>query len=201
MSKRRIVADHNPVSRPVALTTARTRSNNGARQGARQRFALSPDSSTDSRRDRIMTTPAIQGVLPVVPLPYHDDYTIDYATLQREKATRGAASIFEGAGGQALVKSFPHGVSGTRPGADCVWALVARAVRWRQREGASHSCSAIRTMRAARDRRRVSSRGKILLVKQGIFRNTFIRGPLGSVPDSKTESAVLAAFDRLRDAA
>jgi len=31
-----------------------------------------------------MTTPHIHGVLPVIQLPYHDDYSIDHATLQRE---------------------------------------------------------------------------------------------------------------------
>lgn len=118
-------------------------------------------------------------------------------------ATRGAGSVFEGAGGRALVESFPHGISGTMPGADCVWALVAL---WRAlhdgdaaKADAIHGplydlCSPLETVDA------FIAVEKMLLVKQGIFQNTLMRGPVGSVPDSETQSTVLSAYDRLRAA-
>ncbi len=95
-------------------------------------------------------------------------------------ATRGEGSVFEGAGGRALVESFPHGISGTMPGADCVWALVAL---WRAlnegdnaRAEAIHAplsdlCSPLETVDA------FLYLQKLLLVKQGIFHNTLVRCP------------------------
>ena len=116
-------------------------------------------------------------------------------------ATRGAGSVFEGAGGQALVESFPHGVNGTMPLTACVWALVAL---WRAlldgddaKAQSIHAplydlCAPLKTVDA------FIAVDKMLLVKQGIYQNTLIRGPLGAIPDPEAEATALAAYDRLR---
>ena len=113
-------------------------------------------------------------------------------------ATGGKAHIFEGTGGIALVDSHRRGVVGTMPGADLIKAVVAL---WRALE--------------AKDERRVYEISlplsslvavqnsldaflaieKYLLVKQGVFTNTRVRGPVGYTLDEETRREVDRLFD------
>ena len=113
-------------------------------------------------------------------------------------ATGGKARIFEGTGGIALVDSHRRGVVGTMPGADLIKAIVAI---WRALE--------------AKDERRVYELSlplsslvavqnsldaflaieKYLLVKQGVFTNTRVRGPVGYTLDDETRREVDRLFD------
>jgi 2-keto-3-deoxy-L-arabinonate dehydratase len=111
-------------------------------------------------------------------------------------ATLGRARIFEGSGGIALVDSFRRGIIGTMPGADLAPAIVAL---W-------HALSAGDEARTYRLSLPIASLvamqtgldgflsiEKHLLVRQGVFRNTCVRGPVGFTPDAET----LAEVDRL----
>ncbi|HEV2295794.1 MAG TPA: dihydrodipicolinate synthase family protein [Tepidisphaeraceae bacterium] len=115
-------------------------------------------------------------------------------------ATGGRARIFEGTGGIALVDSHRRGVVGTMPGADLIKAVVAL---WRALE--------------AKDERRVYELylplaalvavqnsldaflaiEKYLLVKQGVFTSTLIRGPVGYTLDEEMRREVDRLFDLL----
>lgn len=118
-------------------------------------------------------------------------------------ATDGAANIFEGTGGIALVDSFRRGIAGTMPGADLIKGIVAL---WRALE--------------AKDERRVYALSfplsslvavqnsldaflaieKYLLVKQGIFRNTAVRGPVGYALDGETRAEIDRLFALVTEA-
>ena len=118
-------------------------------------------------------------------------------------ATDGAANIFEGTGGIALVDSFRRGIAGTMPGADLIRGIVAL---WRALE--------------AKDERRVYALSfplsslvavqnsldaflaieKYLLVKQGIFRNTAVRGPVGYALDGETRAEIDRLFALVTEA-
>jgi len=123
-------------------------------------------------------------------------------TALRE-ATGGQAKVFEGTGGIALVDSFRRGVVGTMPGADMIEALVAL---WR-------ALSAGDDRRAYRLSLPISSLVAIqhsldaflavekhLLVKQGIFRNTLVRGPVGYTLDDETRHEVDRLFALVQEA-
>jgi 4-hydroxy-tetrahydrodipicolinate synthase len=164
------------------------------------------------------------GVLPVFQTPYHPDETIDYDTLEREiawlhdcgahgigprlselrEATRGRARAFEGSGGIALVDSFRRGIVGTMPGADLIRGLVPL---WRALE-AGHTAKADRihgplaaviSMQTSLDA--FLAVEKHLLVRQGIFKNALVRGPVGFRLDEGTRREVDRLFDRLIEAA
>jgi 4-hydroxy-tetrahydrodipicolinate synthase len=112
--------------------------------------------------------------------------------------TSGKAGIFEGTGGIALVDSHRRGVVGTMPGADLIKGIVAL---WRALE--------------AKDERRIYKLSlpisslvavqnsldaflaieKYLLVKQGVFRNTIVRRPVGFMLDEETRREVDRLFD------
>lgn len=112
--------------------------------------------------------------------------------------TAGRAKIFEGTGGIALVDSHRRGIVGTMPGADLIKGIVAL---WRALE--------------ANDERRVYALSlpisslvavqnsldaflaieKYLLVKQGVFKNTIVRGPVGYTLDDETRREVDRLFD------
>lgn len=114
--------------------------------------------------------------------------------------TRNQAVIYEGSGGVALVDSFLHGVAGTMPGADLIRAIVPL---W----------SALNEDRAANARRiheplaaLIAIQAKLdaylavekhLLVKQGIFKNTLVRGPVGWKMTPEIERQVDELFEKL----
>jgi 4-hydroxy-tetrahydrodipicolinate synthase len=115
-------------------------------------------------------------------------------------ATGGAARVFEGTGGLALVDSFRRGIVGTMPGADLIRAVVAlwRALRY----GDEHAVYRISTPLGALVAMQNSLDAflaieKYLLVKQGVFRNTHVRGPVGYAMDGETRAEVDRLFDLL----
>jgi 4-hydroxy-tetrahydrodipicolinate synthase len=118
-------------------------------------------------------------------------------------ATNRRARVFEGTGGIALVESHRHGVVGTMPGADLIRALVAL---WRALEaGDAAKAQRIHEPLAALISIQNSLDAflaveKHLLLRQGIFRNTIVRGPVGFRLDKETEREVDQLFDRLTDA-
>lgn len=119
------------------------------------------------------------------------------------KATDGRARVFEGTGGIALLESHQHGVVGTMPGADLILALVAL---WRALEaGDSATAQRIHNPLAASISLQTSLDAflaveKHLLVRQGIFKNTLVRGPVGFRLDEEIRDEVNRLFDRLMEA-
>jgi 4-hydroxy-tetrahydrodipicolinate synthase len=111
--------------------------------------------------------------------------------------------VFEGTGGLSLVDSFRRGIVGTIPGADLVDGVVAlwRALRGRD-ERAIYRLSlplvALVSLQTSLDA--FLAVEKHLLVRQGIFRNTIVRGPVGYRLDDETRREVDRLFDRLTEA-
>lgn len=122
---------------------------------------------------------------------------------QLRDATSGRASIFEGTGGLALVDSFQRGITGTMPGPDVVWAVVAL---WRAlHEGDANRVAALHgplsrlvSMNSTLDAYVCVE--KHLLERQGVLTSTKSRGPVGMVLDAETAQEVDRVFDRLYDA-
>jgi len=119
------------------------------------------------------------------------------------KATDGRARVFEGTGGIVLVKSHQHGVVGTMFGADFIRALV---VLWRALEAGDTAraqrihepLAAIISVQTSLDA--FLAVEKHLLVRQGIFENTNVRGPVGFRLDEETRREVDRLFERLMEA-
>jgi len=115
-------------------------------------------------------------------------------------ATNGKARVFEGTGGIALVDSHRRGIVGTMPGADLIRGIVAL---WRALERGDEAAVyringplvALVSLQNSLDS--FLSIEKYLLVKQGVFKNALIRGPVGYVMDSETKAEVDRLFDRL----
>lgn len=118
-------------------------------------------------------------------------------TALRE-ASGGAARVFEGTGGMALVDSFRRGIVGTIPGADLIRGIVAlwqalvagddaRAYRL------SLPISALVLLQTSLDA--FLAVEKYLLVKQGVFSSTRVRGPVGFHLDEETRREVDRLFD------
>ena len=115
-------------------------------------------------------------------------------------ATVGRAKVFEGTGGLALVDSFRRGIVGTMPGADLIRAIVALWRALRSGDDArvyqiSTPLGALVSMQNSLDA--FLAIEKYLLVKQGVFRNTIVRGPVGYVMDGETRAEVDRLFERL----
>jgi 4-hydroxy-tetrahydrodipicolinate synthase len=115
-------------------------------------------------------------------------------------ATGGRARVFEGTGGIALVDSYRRGIVGTMPGADLVRAIVPL---WQALERGDDATVyringplvALVSLQNALDS--FLAIEKHLLVKQGVFANTLVRGPVGYVLDDETRREVDRLFDRL----
>lgn len=116
-------------------------------------------------------------------------------------ATDGKAKVFEGTGGIALVDSFKRGIVGTMPGADLVDAIVAL---WRALvAGDEHLAYKIWLPLAALVSLQHSLDAflaieKHLLVRQGIFKNEIVRGPVGYELDEATRLEVDRLFEMLQ---
>ena len=115
-------------------------------------------------------------------------------------ATKGRACVFEGTGGIALVDSFKRGVVGTMPGADLIRGLVPlwKALEASDAEKADRihgPLSALVSMQTSLDG--FLAVEKHLLVRQGIFKNTLVRGPVGFRLDAETTREVERQFDRM----
>lgn len=119
-------------------------------------------------------------------------------------ATKGRARVFEGTGGIALVDSFKRGVVGTMPGADLIRGLVPL---WKALEaGNAEKADRIHGPLSALISMQTSLDGflaveKHLLKRQGIFKNTLVRGPVGFKLDAETIREVERQFDRMIAAA
>ena len=119
-------------------------------------------------------------------------------------ATDGRARVFEGTGGIALVDSFQRGIVGTMPGADLIRGLVALwqalAAGDTARADRIHGpLAALISMQTSLDA--FLAVEKHLLVRQGIFQNTLVRGPVGFRLDAETTREVERLFDRMIEAA
>jgi 4-hydroxy-tetrahydrodipicolinate synthase len=120
-------------------------------------------------------------------------------SLLRE-ATSGRAKIFEGSGGAALLDSHRRGVVGTMPGADLIKAIVGL---WRALECGDETTAyqlalpicALANIQSSLDAYLAVE--KHLLVRQGVFKNTVIRGPVGFRLDTETRNEVDRLFDLL----
>ncbi|MES1213379.1 MAG: dihydrodipicolinate synthase family protein [Singulisphaera sp.] len=118
-------------------------------------------------------------------------------TALRE-ATGGRARVFEGSGGVALVDSFRRGVVGTMPGAELIRAMVAL---WGALEHSDNErvyrlslpIAALVNLQTGLDG--FLAVEKYLLVKQGIFQNTIVRGPLAFRLDDETRAEVDRLFE------
>ncbi|HEX7009581.1 MAG TPA: hypothetical protein VF184_06335, partial [Phycisphaeraceae bacterium] len=118
-------------------------------------------------------------------------------------ATGGKAGIFEGTGGIALVESHQRGIIGTMPGADLIRGLVAL---WRALEAGDEkrtrriSLPVIALVSIQNSLDAFLAVEKYLLVKQGVFKNTLVRGPVGYVMDEQTRHEVDRLFDLMIEA-
>ena len=118
-------------------------------------------------------------------------------------ATGGRGRIFEGTGGIALVDSFRRGIAGTMPGADLIKALV---VLWKALKAGDETrtyrislpLSSLIAVQNSLDA--FLAVEKYLLVKQGVFRNTLVREPVGYVLDDETRREVDRLFNLLMKA-
>jgi 4-hydroxy-tetrahydrodipicolinate synthase len=123
--------------------------------------------------------------------------------IELRKATQERARVFEGTGGIALVESHQHGVVGTMPGADLIRALVAL---WRALEAGDAATAqrlhaplaALISLQSSLDA--FLAVEKHLLLRQGIFRNTMVRGPVGFRLNAETEREVDRLFETLQEA-
>lgn len=116
---------------------------------------------------------------------------------QLRDATQQRGRIFEGTGGIALVDSFRRGIVGTMPGADLIRGIVPlwRALQQGDDQRAyqlSLPISSIVALQHSLDA--FLAIEKYLLVQQGIFRNTIVRGPTGYTLDAETRQEVDRLF-------
>jgi 4-hydroxy-tetrahydrodipicolinate synthase len=118
------------------------------------------------------------------------------------EATGGRARIFEGSGGIALVESHARGIAGTMPGAEMIDGIVAL---WRALEAGDRAtvdrifpliCVLV-SMQTGLDG--FLAIEKYLLVKQDIFCNARVRGPVSYQLDQQTRSQVDYWFARLQE--
>ena len=113
------------------------------------------------------------------------------------QATGCTAKVFEGSGGMALVDSYQRGVAGTMPGADLIKALVAL---WRSLEAGDEqraqalSLPLVSLVALQNSLDAFLAVEKHLLVRQGIFKNTVVRGPVGYRIDEPTQREVDRLF-------
>jgi hypothetical protein len=119
---------------------------------------------------------------------------------QLHEATGGRARVFEGSGGIALVDSFRRGIVGTMPGADLIDAIVGL---WRALVAGDDAAAdriwlplaALVSLAQGLDA--FLAIEKYLLVKQGVFSNAIVRGPVGYVLDEHTRREVDHLFQLL----
>jgi dihydrodipicolinate synthase/N-acetylneuraminate lyase len=115
--------------------------------------------------------------------------------------TDGLAPVYEGTAGIGIWGGFSRGLIGTMPGSDVPWAI--RKLWDLLSEGKSEQAleihaalSALVSLMPGLDS--FLAIEKRLLVEQGIFKNTKVRGPVGYTLDESTEREALATFVRLQ---
>ena len=115
--------------------------------------------------------------------------------------TNGQAHIFEGSGGIALVDSHHRGAKATMPGADMCWALVALWQALEKNDSAridaiNGPLTAMISLQNSLDA--FLAVEKHLLVRQHIFKNEIIRGPVSYRLDIETRKEVDRLFELLK---
>jgi len=119
------------------------------------------------------------------------------------EASGGRARVFEGSGGIALLDNYRRGIVGTMPGADLVRAVVAlwNAIEQGNNQLAyqiSFPLSSLVALQTGLDG--FLAIEKHLLVKQGVFRNATVRGPVGFRLDRETQYEANRLFELLQNA-
>jgi dihydrodipicolinate synthase/N-acetylneuraminate lyase len=116
-------------------------------------------------------------------------------------ATGQQARVFEGHGGLHLIDSFRRGAIGTMPAADLIWAISAL---WRAL-GAGDFARAYRVAGPLAQMIALQTSldsfiavEKHLLVRQGIFGSSAVRGPASDVLDDRGREEVDRLLDMLR---
>lgn len=112
----------------------------------------------------------------------------------------GRAMVFEGQGGAELMGTFPIGVVGTMPGAEIPWALVSlwKALTSGNLERAAqihNPLAKLIELQTTLDA--YVAVEKYLLVKQGVFKSSRQRGPVGFNLDQKLISEIDLRFSEL----
>ncbi|MEO2045517.1 MAG: dihydrodipicolinate synthase family protein [Pirellulales bacterium] len=116
------------------------------------------------------------------------------------EATGARARVFEGSGGISLVDSYRRGIVGTMPGAEMIEGIVAL---WRALEvddqptidRLSMPIGSLVALQTGLDG--FLAVEKHLLVRQGLFKNTIVRHPVGFQLDDETRREVDRLFDLL----
>jgi len=116
------------------------------------------------------------------------------------QATGGRARVFEGSGGIALLDSYSRRIVGTMPGADLAPAIVPlwKALVTGDDERAEKiwlPLAALVSMQQGLDG--FLAVEKHLLLRQGVFVNQIVRGPVSFVLDDLTRKRVDELFDSL----
>jgi 4-hydroxy-tetrahydrodipicolinate synthase len=119
---------------------------------------------------------------------------------QLRAASGQRAKCYEGSGGVALIETFPHGLAGTMPGADLIRSIIPL---WQALErGDEQTARAIheplaKLIELQKTLDAYLAVEKHLLVRQGIFKNTVVRGPVGWRMTDSTRAIVDRLFDEL----
>lgn len=119
------------------------------------------------------------------------------------RETNGQAKVFEGSGGLHLLASFKQGVSGTMPGADltpAVSALWSALEAAQTKRAARISQSLVKLVELQTSLDAYLAVEKHLLCRQGVFKNTVIRGPVAFELDDDLRAKVDVLFDELCEA-
>jgi 4-hydroxy-tetrahydrodipicolinate synthase len=116
-------------------------------------------------------------------------------------ATGGRARVFEGTGGLYLIDSFRRGAIGTMPAGDLVWALSAlwRALRGGDFDRAYRLAGPLALMISLQTSLdSFIAVEKHLLVRQGVFPSSAVRGPVSEVLDAQGREEIDRLMDLLR---
>jgi dihydrodipicolinate synthase/N-acetylneuraminate lyase len=114
--------------------------------------------------------------------------------------TKGRARVFEGSGGIALVDSYHRGIVGTMPGAEIIRYIVAlwsalEAGDTRKINRLAMPIGALVALQHGLDG--FLAIEKHLLMRQGLFVNEMVRGPVGFQLDDETRREADRLFDLL----
>jgi dihydrodipicolinate synthase/N-acetylneuraminate lyase len=118
-----------------------------------------------------------------------------------QKIAGGAAQVFEGQSGIGLLDTHQLGLTGTMPGSEIPWAIVAL---W----DALESGDEIQARRIHSELAKLVAFQnsidayvaveKYLLLKQGIFKNTIQRGPVSTILSQESRKEIDAIFTQLQ---
>ena len=116
-------------------------------------------------------------------------------------STGGAARVFEGSGGAALIDSFRRGVVGTMPGGEVCWAIqrlweALGGEEWETAYTISGTLNSLVSLQSTIDS--YVAVEKHLSARQGVIGDVNVRGPLGFRLDRETRDEVDRLYDLLR---